>query len=199
MLASRAAQALSFQSKSDSCVGVDSSGNGFPKRNVPGNPVKLCASMTEDFNAASIAGGSQAGSDLRDALERLVSGRLAQVSQSDTATDAAAAYPRSFPVCTDAPENCPEPGEWAQLLGEVKQPGELLAGNALLAHAAACGRCAQRLHRFSGWPAGGERSHCSRRHASGWPRPWPARRISPPTKPPCAFTWVWALAWPLRC
>jgi len=123
--------------------------------------------MTEDFNAASIAGGTQAGSDLRDALERLVSGRLPQVSQSDTAADAAAAYPRSFPVCTDAPENCPEPGEWAQLLDEVKQPGELPAENALLAHAAACGRCAQRLRALAAAPSPAETAVLAHLAAAG--------------------------------
>ncbi|HEY1904319.1 MAG TPA: CHAT domain-containing protein [Terracidiphilus sp.] len=42
-------------------------------------------------------------------------------------------------------ESCPEPGEWALLLAEEVRPAELTKINAMLAHAAGCTLCAQRL------------------------------------------------------
>jgi tetratricopeptide (TPR) repeat protein len=98
--------------------------------------------MNEDFNPEQVAENppDNASNRLSGALEELIQGRKSragiQVSEpknpESEGPDAAA-------------EPCPEPGEWALLLGDEARLTELAKVNALLAHAATCGACAERL------------------------------------------------------
>jgi len=95
--------------------------------------------MKEDTNPnpASESTPESTGGGLAGAFEELIQGRLAAVpaaerrgSENWTAKDK-----------TD----CPEPGDWALLLGDEARPSETAKLNALLAHSASCGVCAERL------------------------------------------------------
>jgi CHAT domain-containing protein len=136
-----------FQAEADSSAGADSTGTGFPKRNVPGDTVRLNASMTEDFNPDPTSGGGQAGPAhaLPDALERLIRSRPPDGLRLKAIRTSAGGSTHTFALSAEQPEPCPEPGSWALLLGDEVGPAEQPGMNRLLAHAAACGPCAQRL------------------------------------------------------
>jgi tetratricopeptide (TPR) repeat protein len=85
--------------------------------------------MKEDFNPNPPARpADDPEGPLQKAFEELLEG----LSHHDRPTAAA----------SDPPEACPEPGEWVRLASGEALPAEL---DALLAHAAGCGNCADRL------------------------------------------------------
>jgi len=102
--------------------------------------------MNEDFNPGQAsenpAGSSENG--LARALEDLIQGRAAL----------AGGQPPELPGDEGAPFEvaagpCPQPGEWALLLGEVAGPAGKARVDALLSHAAGCRVCAERLRVLS--------------------------------------------------
>lgn len=102
--------------------------------------------MNEDFNPGQVPEHppGQAGNRLSGALEELIQGRLPRAGMP---------VPEPMDPESRGPEAggepCPEPGEWALLLGDEARPAELAKVNALLAHAAGCGMCAERLRALS--------------------------------------------------
>ena len=129
--------------------------------------------MTEDFNAGSTSGGDQAGpaTALPDALERLIQARISYGRQSRPATHAIRASGASFAMCAAEPAPCPEPGAWALLLGDeagLDEAGlaEQPTVDRLLAHAAACGPCAERLRILSSDPSPAETAVLGRLRAA---------------------------------
>ncbi len=100
--------------------------------------------MNEDINPgpASEDAPQSTGAVLAGAFEELIQGRLAGTSR------AGRLEPESERA-EDAEGRCPEPGEWALLLGDEALPAYTAKVNALLAHAADCPVCAERLREFS--------------------------------------------------
>src|SRR5580698_1335727 len=102
--------------------------------------------MNDDFNpgqaSESLAGGS--GDGLARALEELVQVRSARADgqSPELPGDRNASFEA-------APGPCPEPGEWALLLSEVTGAADKAKVDALLAHAAGCRGCAERLRVLS--------------------------------------------------
>jgi tetratricopeptide (TPR) repeat protein len=98
--------------------------------------------MNEDFNPDRVPDNppDKAGNRLSGALEDLIQGRKSLPGVP---------VPEPMDPENDGPEAgsepCPEPGEWALLLGDEARPAELAKVNALLSHAAGCGVCAERL------------------------------------------------------
>jgi tetratricopeptide (TPR) repeat protein len=98
--------------------------------------------MNEEINKGPVSEDPQdsSGAAPSDALEDLIEGRISRsgnppqpfAGQESTEADAAAGA-------------CPEPGEWALLFAGEPRPPQLGKVNALLAHAAACPVCAERL------------------------------------------------------
>ena len=73
------------------------------------------------------------------AFEELIQGRESQAGIP------ASRFAAEDSRTTAASAACPEPGEWALLLAGVESTASSAKANALLAHAAVCGVCAQRL------------------------------------------------------
>ena len=76
---------------------------------------------------------------------------------------------RLSPAIADAPESCPEPGEWVRLANGEALPAQL---DGLLAHAAGCGSCAARLReglRLLSAPASPEETAAAGKLASATP------------------------------
>jgi tetratricopeptide (TPR) repeat protein len=92
--------------------------------------------MNEDTNPnpASENSPESTGSGLAGAFEELIQGRLAGAQPE----------PENAQL-EDAGADCPEPGKWALLLGDEASPAEAAEVHALLAHAAGCALCAERL------------------------------------------------------
>jgi CHAT domain-containing protein len=109
--------------------------------------------MNEDFNPVPDAENPtrSSGDGLVSALEELIQGRLSgagiPLPGSGTLAGAATQAQVSGPEIAAGP--CPEPGEWALLLGDGSHSEELAKADALLAHAADCRVCADRLRVFS--------------------------------------------------
>jgi tetratricopeptide (TPR) repeat protein len=96
-----------------------------------------------DFHGASPA----AGDGLSEMLEELVQRRATQ----DGALPAGAVSVVS-PVegeTASSPSRCPEPGDWVLLLDKDPHPKDFEKAGVLLAHAAGCKACAQRLRMLS--------------------------------------------------
>ena len=111
--------------------------------------------MSEDLNPGATAGGNQAPPAPmlpetleRSALERLIAGRSA-----NPAAIAAREPLRSFENSTADPEACPQPSAWALLLSDQLDAATQPSVSKLLAHAASCAACAQRLRHFSSAPS----------------------------------------------
>jgi tetratricopeptide (TPR) repeat protein len=101
--------------------------------------------MTEDFNPGPASDSSSAaGYALPDFLEDMVEQRAAR-PEAETAPPAGAAATEADP----ADGACPEPGEWALLLADDLSPADFVRASSLLAHAAVCRICAQRLRILS--------------------------------------------------
>src|SRR5471030_1169909 len=100
--------------------------------------------MNEDFNPGPVSENppDSSGDRLASALEDLIQERT---SRAGTSLPDSTSQQRDR-ARADAPtELCPEPGDWALLLGGEPHPGELAKVSALLAHAAGCRVCAGRL------------------------------------------------------
>jgi hypothetical protein len=104
--------------------------------------------MNEDFNPGKAPENppAEGGNQLAGALEELIQGRLSRAGsppaeQMDRESNERKAV---------AAEPCPGPGEWALLLGDEPLPAHSDKVNALLAHAAGCGVCAERLRTLAG-------------------------------------------------
>ncbi|MDR3774690.1 MAG: CHAT domain-containing tetratricopeptide repeat protein [Terracidiphilus sp.] len=106
--------------------------------------------MNSDFNPGSVSENPKGntGDELAAALEELIQGR--ELHAGAEAPDPAR---RESSTLDAAAAPCPEPGEWALLLGGEARPAELPKVSALLAHAAACRNCAQRLLALSADPS----------------------------------------------
>jgi CHAT domain-containing protein/tetratricopeptide (TPR) repeat protein len=102
--------------------------------------------MNEDFNPGQAPENTpgSAGNRLSSALEELIQGRLSRdgssvpepIKQEKIGPEAAA-------------DACPAPGELARLLGDEPRPAEVAKVNRLLAHAAGCEVCAERVRALS--------------------------------------------------
>jgi tetratricopeptide (TPR) repeat protein len=109
--------------------------------------------MSEDFNPGPVSENppGDSGDRLASALEELIRGRRSgpgtPFRQSGGRSDNADHEKEGGPQEAVGP--CPEPGEWALLLGEEARPDERASVNALLAHVAVCHACAERLRAFS--------------------------------------------------
>jgi predicted Zn-dependent protease len=99
--------------------------------------------MNDDFKPGQAPENppGSTGEGLSGALEELIQGRLARDGQpAPEAINRVGIGPEA------AGELCPDPGEWALLLaGEPTRLAETAKVNALLAHAAGCEVCAERL------------------------------------------------------
>jgi tetratricopeptide (TPR) repeat protein len=96
--------------------------------------------MDEDTNSNPASEGTPENNidDLAGTFEELIRGRLS----------GAQGLGRLAPERArdqDAAARCPEPGDWAVLLGDEACPSETAKVDALLVHAAGCGVCAERL------------------------------------------------------
>src|ERR1700721_478178 len=102
--------------------------------------------MNEDFNPGKTPGNSpgDAGNGLASALEELIQGRLS--GDGDSAPEPSEREKIGLEAATEA---CPAPGELALLLGDQPRSAEVAKVNALLAHAAGCEVCAERLRALS--------------------------------------------------
>ncbi len=98
--------------------------------------------MNEDFNPGQLPENApgNSGNRLSSALEGLIQERSTRVGHPAPE----GAQPDSEGTQA-APGLCPEPGEWALLLADEPPPAESHRINALLAHAAGCSACAERL------------------------------------------------------
>jgi tetratricopeptide (TPR) repeat protein len=104
--------------------------------------------MNEDFNPGKAPENppTEGGNRLAGALEELIQGRLSRAGsppaeQMDRESNERKAV---------AAEPCPEPGEWALLLGDEPLPAHSVQVDALLSHAAGCAVCAERLRTLAG-------------------------------------------------
>jgi len=104
--------------------------------------------MNEDFNPGKAPENppAEGGNRLSSALEELIQGRLSRAG-SPSAEQMDRESERRKAV---AAKPCPEPGEWALLLGDEPLPAHSDKVIALLAHAAGCGVCAERLRTLAG-------------------------------------------------
>jgi CHAT domain-containing protein len=84
------------------------------------------------------------GDALAQALEALIAGR----ASGSPASSPAAGGVESLSLRSDA-DACPEPGEWGLLLAGETRPAQAAKVSALLAHAAVCRACAERLRCFA--------------------------------------------------
>jgi hypothetical protein len=102
--------------------------------------------MNEDFNPGNAPENfpGDAGNRLAGALEELIQGRLSR--DGDSASEALERERIGPEAATEA---CPAPGELALLLGEVPRSAEVAKVNVLLAHAAGCEVCVERLRALS--------------------------------------------------
>ncbi len=102
--------------------------------------------MKNDFNPdpAAVDPEGNSGDKLAAALEELIQGLAVRAGASPQGSAAAGEG-----TAPDAAAPCPEPGEWALLLAGETSGAESAQVNALLAHAAVCGACAQRLRALS--------------------------------------------------
>ncbi|MGO9337095.1 MAG: tetratricopeptide repeat protein [Terracidiphilus sp.] len=96
--------------------------------------------MKDDINPGPVFenASQNAGAGLAGAFEQLIQRRSAGTydpghEEPESARD------------EDAAGRCPDPGDWARLLGDEARPGEAAKVNALLAHAAVCRVCAERV------------------------------------------------------
>jgi tetratricopeptide (TPR) repeat protein len=111
--------------------------------------------MDQDFNPGPDRENppGNSGDRLVSALEELIQGRRPGAGiESGIASGIAsgsATWEQEGALPGVSAEQCPEPGEWALLLGEAARPAELARVNALLAHAAECRECTERLRAFS--------------------------------------------------
>jgi CHAT domain-containing protein len=126
--------------------------------------------MNEDFNPGPISenppGDPGVSRDIEDplanALEDLIRERSARTGsahddladwKADRETGSGRAEMGGNRQLESGPESglesCPEPGQWALLLADEVRPAELKKINAMLAHAAGCTLCAQRLRRLA--------------------------------------------------
>jgi hypothetical protein len=114
--------------------------------------------MNEDFNPGADSGSppDNPGDRLVSALEQLILGRWSppgapahRLRDAFEEVDQEADQEKGNASPTMAARPCPEPDEWALLLGEASSPAELARANSLLAHAADCRACAERLRAFS--------------------------------------------------
>jgi tetratricopeptide (TPR) repeat protein len=98
--------------------------------------------MNEDFKPGHVPENpsGDAGNRLASALEELIQGRLSR--NGDLAPEP---IERERIGPQAAEEACPAPGELARLLNDEPRPAEVAKVNALLAHAAGCEVCAERL------------------------------------------------------
>ncbi len=105
--------------------------------------------MNSDFNPGSVSKNPQGdiGEGLASAFDELIQGRELRAG-----SDAPDPAKRESAAADAAAGSCPEPGEWALLLGDAR-PADLAKASALLAHAAACRTCAQRLLSLSADPS----------------------------------------------
>jgi len=99
--------------------------------------------MKEDINSgpASENAPQSTGAGLAGAFEELIRGRLAGAAAGER-------QGLDSPKAEDT-AGCPEPGDWALLLGDEARPGDTAQVNALLTHAGGCGVCAERLRTLS--------------------------------------------------
>jgi tetratricopeptide (TPR) repeat protein len=100
--------------------------------------------MKEDTNSSPASENAPKGNGdgLAGAFDELVQSRLG----GKTACGRQPESERS----QDESGRCPEAGDWALLLGHEASPTETAKVNALLAHAAGCDLCAERLRALSG-------------------------------------------------
>src|SRR5580658_1359559 len=114
--------------------------------------------MDDDFNPGPVSDNpkGESGDRLVSALEELILGRwsphgasLSESRESIESVDRKTLEETERELPRFATWPCPEPAEWALLLGEVANPAEMARTNTLLAHAADCRPCAERLRVFS--------------------------------------------------
>jgi tetratricopeptide (TPR) repeat protein len=114
--------------------------------------------MDEDFNPGPVSDDpkGESGDRLVSALEELILGRwsphgasLSESRESIESVDRETHQETERALPRFATWPCPEPAEWALLLGEEASPAEMARANTLLAHAAICRPCAERLRVFS--------------------------------------------------
>ena len=99
--------------------------------------------MKEDTNP-SLASENALKSNvdgLADAFDELIQSRLGGKPASGRQPE--------IEQSQDESGRCPEPGDWAVLLGHEASPTETAKVDALLAHASGCGVCAERLRALS--------------------------------------------------
>jgi tetratricopeptide (TPR) repeat protein len=102
--------------------------------------------MKDDLIPAADGSSTGAGYALPDFLEDMVEQRAAQPEAEDAPRSASAA---GAPAADHDADACPEPGEWVLLLADDLSPQDFIRASSLLAHAAICHICAQRLRILS--------------------------------------------------
>src|SRR5580698_2586494 len=107
--------------------------------------------MNDDLNPENEFQGAlpAAGNDLSEMLEELVQRRASQDGALPPGTVPVAAPVDGEGVSSASPGRCPEPGEWVLLLDKDPHPTDFEKSSVLLAHAAGCKACAQRLRMLS--------------------------------------------------
>jgi len=103
--------------------------------------------MNNDFNPGQAPENppGSAADRLAGALEDLIQGRLSREANPRRET----VDPESKRIKPAGVATCPDPGQWALLLGDEVRPSEVAKVNALIAHAAECDVCAGRLRALS--------------------------------------------------
>ncbi len=109
--------------------------------------------MSEELNPGSTSNvpDESSGEGLAQALEALITARASGASASGYEAGGVDWF-----SSRSAAEGCPEPGEWARLLAAEGIPGSAAEEDALLAHAAVCHACAERLRIFASEPSAEE-------------------------------------------